>query len=69
MSESLRDYIAERADIIDVFEVRNQDGGIDFMLKIDGTYSDDGAEGMLEYHRQYFRDVLKFEDIEIGKRS
>lgn len=69
MSQSLRDYIAERADIIDVFEVRNQDGGIDFMLKIDGTYSEHGAVGMLDYHRQYFRDVLNFEDIQIGVRS
>lgn len=66
---SLKSYIAERLDIMDVYEVRHEDGGIDFMLKIDGTYSQDGAEGMLEYHRDQLRTVLAYEGLQIGVRS
>ena len=68
MSE-LKRYIGERLDIMDVYEVRNESGGIDFMLKIDGTYSEHGAEGMLDYHRDELRRVLKSEGLVIGVRS
>lgn len=66
---SLKSYVAERLDLMDVYEVQNDKGGIDYMLKIDGTYFDGGRDGMLEYHRKEWRDVLKSEGLEIGVRS
>ena len=68
MSE-LKKYIAERLDLMDVYEVRTANGGIDYFLKIDGTYSDYGSVGMLQYHREEFRRVLKSEGLTIGVRS
>lgn len=66
---NLIDYVAERLDLMDVYEVRNESGGIDYMLKIDGTYSDEGADGMLEYHHKEWRNVLRSEGLQIGVRS
>lgn len=67
MSE-LREYFSERADIVDVVEVRTLNGGVNYFLKIDGTYSTDAADGMLEYHRNELLRVLKAEGIELGVR-
>lgn len=60
---ALKEYFADHVDLLNVYEVRSANGGIDYMIKIDGGYSDEGAEGMLDYHRQEFRRVLKAEGL------
>lgn len=60
---ALRDYFSWHIDLMSLMEVRNERGGIDYVLKIDGTYSDEGAEGMLEYHRDLLRAVLEDEGL------
>jgi len=60
---ALKEYFADHVDLVNVYEVRSAHGGIDFMIKIDGGYSDDGAVGMLEYHRKELKRVLKAEGL------
>lgn len=60
---ALRGYFADHADSLDIYEIRTANGGIDYFIKIDGTYSERGAEGMLDYHRSELRRVLKAEGL------
>ena len=66
---SLREYFGERIDFIRVMELKSDDGGVDYVIRIDGTYFGDlgdlGVEGMLDYHAKYFRDVLKAEGLDV----
>ena len=62
MSE-LRTYFEANLPWLEVVEARTDDGGVDYFLKIDGTYSEDGADGMLEYHRKELKRVLKAEGL------
>lgn len=62
MSE-LKEYFADHADLLDVYEIKTANGGIDYFIKIDGTYSEHGAEGMLEFHRSELKRVLKAEGL------
>ena len=66
---SLRTYVGERLDIMDVYEIQRIDGSIDFMLRIDGGYSPEFAEGMLTFHRAQWRDVVVEEGLVMGVRS
>ena len=69
MSE-LIDWLNDHADIMEVVEMHTVDnGGVNFFVKIDGTYSKHGAEGMLEYHQREFRRVLASEGIVLGVRK
>ena len=59
---SLKEYFAERMDFLQLVEVKN-DGGVDYMIRIDGTYFGDGADGMLDYHNDLFKKVLRAEGL------
>lgn len=61
---TLREYFEERMDFVRVMELKSDDGGVDYVIRIDGTYfGDDATDGMLAYHAKYLRDVLKAEGL------
>lgn len=62
MSE-LKAYFEANLPWLEVVEAKTEAGGIDYYLKIDGTYSEGGADGMLEYHRNELKRVLKAEGL------
>ncbi len=63
---SLRQYFEQNLDFLRVMELKSDDGGVDYVIRIDGTYfGDDATEGMLAYHAKYFRDVLKAEGLDV----
>ena len=63
---SLRQYFEKRMDFVRVMELKSDDGGVDYVIRIDGTYfGDEATDGMFDYHAKYFRDVLKAEGLNV----
>jgi len=60
---TLRDYFEDNLDWLEIVEVKTENNGFDYCIKIDGTYSFEGKEGMLEYHRDELKRVLLTEGL------
>lgn len=59
---ALKEYFEANLPWLEVVEARTGNG-VDYYLKIDGTYSEGGADGMLEYHRNELKRVLMAEGL------
>jgi hypothetical protein len=59
-------FLAERADFAEIRAVENQTGGIDIMLRLDGTYFDPDVmddPGLVEYFRKRLLAALRADGV------